>query len=155
MRETYRLRGNRVQPLDVESIDIIASNIARIFKITKRNRRKLDATFEKLFEFGITLNVISDEEWLFVTRGHYDPDTMTISLPQSVYYHACGGQRDALEIVLHEMGHLFLGHKAILHHSSREPTCEEDAEWQADMFAEIILRNMGYQMEQISFDFYM
>ena len=30
----------------------------------------------------------------------------------------------------------------------------EDAEWQADTFAEAILEYMGYRNEQLTFDFY-
>uniref|UniRef100_UPI0018F0DF1A ImmA/IrrE family metallo-endopeptidase n=3 Tax=Vibrionaceae TaxID=641 RepID=UPI0018F0DF1A len=94
-------------------------------------------------------------EWFFVTKGHCDPSKATISVPQSIYDNACIGERDALAVMLHEMGHLFLGHRPLLHYSSEPASKEEDAEWQADNFAEVILKSMGYQTEQLSFDFYM
>lgn len=89
------------------------------------------------------------------TIGHYDPSTLTISIPDRVYINASKGERDALFIVLHEIGHLMLAHKALLHHSNTPPQQNEDAEWQADLFAEMILSQMGFNMHQLSFDFYM
>ena len=155
MPETYQLRGNRVQPLPFSHIEMVATNVGKAFHFSKRNRKRLDEVFESLFELGITLNVIRDEEWFFVTKGHCDPSKATISVPQSIYLNACSGERDALAVMLHELGHLFLGHKAVLHFSNEDPTKEEDAEWQADTFAAVILTNMGYRTDQMSFDFYM
>lgn len=68
---------------------------------------------------------------------------------------ACAGEKNALFVVLHELGHLFLGHTVMLHNAKTEPTMIEDAEWQADFFAEQVLRLMGYELSQLSFDFYM
>ncbi|EOX3401521.1 ImmA/IrrE family metallo-endopeptidase [Vibrio cholerae] len=154
MPELYRLRGNRVQPLPFSHIHTVATNVGNAFGFTKRSRRKLDGVFESLFNLGIILNVIADEDWLFVTKGHCDPSKATICVPQSIYDNACIGERDALAVMLHEMGHLFLGHRPVLHYSNEPAIREEDAEWQADSFAEAILKNMGYQTEQLSFDFY-
>ncbi|ASM54100.1 hypothetical protein PNIG_a2038 [Pseudoalteromonas nigrifaciens] len=41
-----------------------------------------------------------------------------------------------------------------MHYSDKPAEEIEDAEWQADMFAEIILSIMGYETKQLSFDFY-
>ncbi len=155
MPETYRLRGNRVQPMSLSHICIVANNVGKAFGFNKRNKRNLDEVFESLFELGVILNVIDDEDWLFVTKGHCDPSKATICVPQSIYDNACIGERDALAVMLHEMGHLFLGHRPVLHYSNEPAVQEEDAEWQADSFAEVILKSMGYQTEQLSFDFYM
>jgi putative toxin-antitoxin system, toxin component len=43
----------------------------------------------------------------------------------------------------------------VLHNAKERPTRIEDAEWQADTFAERILIEMGYYVDQLSFDFYM
>jgi Zn-dependent peptidase ImmA (M78 family) len=155
MAERYRLRGNRVAPLPLSHIDKVAVQIAKSLGFNKRNRRSLDKVFEPLSRFGITIKVVEDEEWIFFTKGHYDPTTATISVPQSIYLDACVGLRDALAVMLHELGHLFLGHRALLHHTDdREVTMQEDAEWQADSFAEKILEIMGYELAQLSLDFY-
>ncbi len=55
--------------------------------------------------------------------------------------------------MLHELGHVFLMHQAYLHKADESPTINEDPEWQADTFAEIILEAMGYSITQISLDF--
>ncbi|ENQ8613746.1 M48 family metalloprotease [Vibrio fluvialis] len=154
MSEIYRLRGNRVQPLPFSHIHNVATNVGKAFRFTKRNKHNLDYVFESLFDLGVILNVIADEDWLFVTKGHCDPSKATICVPQSIYDNACVGERDALAVMLHEMGHLFLGHRPVLHFSNEPAIKEEDAEWQADSFAEVILKSMGYQTEQLSFDFY-
>lgn len=153
MNEPYQLRGNRVQPLDKKSIELMALNVAHALKIKRRNRKRLDESFEILTDFSVTLNVWEDEEWNFLTRGHFDPITMVISVPNSIYELACEGEKEALSVMLHEMGHLFLGHRAVLHHSASAPQKEEDAEWQADEFARVILESMGYTTKQMSFDF--
>ena len=102
---------------------------------------------------------MSDKEWAKytndLTRGHFYPPTRTIRIPERIYTMACRGERDALFVMLHELGHLFLGHNAVLHNAKERPTRIEDAEWQADTFAERILIEMGYYVDQLSFDFYM
>lgn len=158
--EPYQLRGNRVDPLDLKQIQSTALNVCHFLNFQRPKRRKapnFDKVFESLSKFSVTLNVIDEQDWLELTRGHFDPATLTISIPGPVYEDACLGDPDALFIVLHELGHLFLGHKALLH-SSREPATQaEDAEWQADTFADTILTYLGLSgsNSQLSFDFYM
>lgn len=150
----YRLRGTRVDPLSKRNIENAAIVIAEEFRLRKRDRKNCDKAFEKLSEYGITVSVIPDEEWLGLTKGHCDPSTFTISIPNHIYLNACKGEKNALEVMLHELGHLFLMHKPVLHFTDSQPTEAEDSEWQADFFAEVILKNMGYKTEQLSFDFY-
>jgi hypothetical protein len=152
---SYQLRGNRVEPLGSESIEKSALMLAKVLGLSKRNKKKIDKSFEKLSAFGITIDPIDDREWLGLTKGHFDPATHTISIPEKIYDAACDGEQDALSVMLHELGHLFLGHKAVLHKSDTAATISEDAEWQADTFAEAILLSMGYKTHQLMFDFYM
>ncbi len=44
-------------------------------------------------------------------------------------------------------------YQAYLHKADGPPTINEDPEWQADTFAEIILEAMGYSIAQFSLDF--
>ncbi|MCG9755027.1 ImmA/IrrE family metallo-endopeptidase [Shewanella insulae] len=150
----YRLRGTRVDPYTEKQIISAASIIADELKFCRRDRKRCDKAFERLSEYGITISVIPDDEWLGLTKGHYDPSTFTISVPNHIYVNACKGEKNALEVMLHELGHLFLLHKAVLHYTDSLPTKEEDSEWQADFFAEVILKRMGYSTKQLSFDFY-
>lgn len=151
----YRLRGTRVDPMSKQKIANVASIIAEEFKFNKRGKRNCDRGFERLSEFGITLSVIPDNEWLGLTKGHFDPSTFTVSVPNNIYLNACKGEKNALEVMLHELGHLFLLHKPVLHFTDSPPTEAEDSEWQADFFADVILEKMGYETNQMSFDFYL
>lgn len=150
----YQLRGTRVASMEKSEIEKIALNVARVFKLSKSRKKYLDQSFEFLSVFGVTLSVIDYDEWPGFTTGHFDPSTVTLSVPEAIYENACKGEREALFVMLHELGHLFLSHKALLHSSNKVATINEDSEWQADTFAEAILTLMGYTTTQISFDFY-
>lgn len=156
----YQMRGSRVSPMHEDVIAGKATNFCIAFGLTKRGKKKrYDKAFELLALYGITLNVMEDHEWkkttMDLTIGHCDPSTLTISVPKRIYEMACKGERAALSIMLHELGHLLLGHKPVLHFSSSSPLQIEDAEWQADTFAEVALERMGYEVAQLAFDFYM
>lgn len=155
----YELRGNRVAPMLKEEIIAMAVNFCHEFGINKRKKKRCDKIFENIeyqSDFVISLSVIPDKEWgeNNPIRGHFDPTTFTITVPESTYKLACNGDRDSLFIIFHEYGHLFLGHKAVLHNSKIPPVKQEDAEWQADTFAEFILQKLGfYDSAQIELDF--
>ncbi|MEN4558078.1 ImmA/IrrE family metallo-endopeptidase [Pantoea agglomerans] len=161
MTQNYLMRGNRVNSMSETEIARMAAGFCHVFKLKRhiRSRSRYDKVLEGLVEYGITLDPIQDREWERLTYGftigHYDPATMTISVPNRVYVDACEGERDALFIIFHELGHLVLAHKALLHSSKKPPVQSEDAEWQADTFAEMVLNNIGYETKQLSFDFYL
>lgn len=56
-------------------------------------------------------------------------------------------------MLFHELGHLVLGHRPLLHKGNKPALEIEDAEWQADLFAEVVLKELGFYMDQLSFDF--
>lgn len=154
----YVLRGNRVAPMSMSDIASSAINYSTIFNLKALKRKKrLDRAFEMLSEYGITLNVVEDHIWTKVTynltSGHYDPSTLTISVPNWIFELACRGEREALFVLFHELGHLILGHRPLLHKANKPSSQIEDAEWQADLFAEVVLRELGFYMDQLSFDF--
>jgi len=140
-----------------EEIAYKAINFCNAFGIsaTKRKRKRYDVLFEKLSSYGITLSVMEDRQWESLTYdltiGHCDPASLTITVPNKI----CLGEEHALAVIFHELGHLLLGHKPVLHFSNKEPTRAEDAEWQADTFAEIVLETIGVRTSQMSLDFYM
>ena len=152
MIEEYQMRGNRVAPMELDDIKRIAINSCKVLKLSKETKLDFDSVFESLVLYGITLQVIPDKEWLGVTEGHCDPNDLTISIPNKTYIAASKGKREALFTIFHEMGHILLGHKAILHHSQHNPTYKEDSEWQADHFASTILLEIGIEL-QFSFNF--
>ncbi|WP_437216626.1 ImmA/IrrE family metallo-endopeptidase [Pectobacterium sp. LFLA-215] len=155
---SYVLRGNRVAPMVVSDVRNHAINFSHFFNLKHmKKKKKLDMVFESLSEFGIVLSVIDDKAWekmtYGLTTGHYDPSSLTISVPNSIYELACDGEREALFVLFHELGHFVLGHRAVLHNSKKPPQEIEDAEWQADTFAEVILSEIGFYMNQLTFDF--
>lgn len=157
----YQMRGNRVSPMQEEEIAYRAINFCNAIGMTatKRKRKRYDSFFESLSIYGITLSVMDDKEWedltYDLTIGHCDPASLTITVPNKIYENACLGEEHALAVIFHELGHLLLGHKPVLHFSSKEPTRVEDAEWQADTFAETVLETIGVRTIQMSLDFYM
>lgn len=154
----YQLRGNRVTPMQEEEIASIAMGFFYEFGLSNVPTNRLDIIFEKLGEYPtISLDILTDKRWeketKNLTNGHFDHSTGTIRVPQRIYMKACKGEKEQLFIMLHELGHLFLGHKPVLHNSHIPPKRNEDAEWQADTFANIILEQLGYIDMQLSFDF--
>ncbi|QHP82637.1 toxin [Pectobacterium odoriferum] len=135
-----------------------AINYTAIFNLKSLKKKKcLDKAFEGLSEYGITLNVVEDHIWsratYDLTSGHYDPVTLTISVPNQTFELACRGDREALFVLFHELGHLVLGHRPLLHKANKPPVQIEDAEWQADLFADVVLQELGFDMHQLSFEF--
>ena len=157
MSEEYQMRGNRVAPMEMKDIRTRAFNFCKIFNISKDTELDFGIIFENLFPFGITLKIISDDQWkdltYNLTDGHCDPNELAISIPNRTYISACKGNKEALFTFFHELGHLLLGHKAVLHHSLIKPNYYEDAEWQADLFAEIVLSEIKKSQNQMAFNF--
>jgi putative toxin-antitoxin system, toxin component len=151
-----QMHGYRVLPMANDEIARVAMKTAKLLGFTRPNRKKPDVVLEQLSRV-VTLDVLPDHEWqeitLDLTKGHFSPLEMTIRIPERIYQAACLGEQDALEVILHELGHMVLMHQSFLHKSEAPPTQYEDPEWQADMFAEIILTGMGYDAKQMSLDF--
>lgn len=149
----YILRGARVQMLDAETIRLIAIEVAKILKINQRTITKMDMFMEMLEEQGISYDVIDDKEWFKITNAACLNNTILI--PETRYTQICKGDKESVFIFFHELGHLLLAHKAMLHHSDVEPTKFEDAEWQADEFSKHILDIMKihYIPEQLRLPF--
>lgn len=150
----YQMRGMQVLQIPAEVIHEGAKRFCQEFSIRKRAKTKrYDVVFELLAQYSITLNVVNDDEWrlmtLGLTEGHCDPHDLTISIPESIYFEACAGDRYALSVVFHEIGHLLLMHKQLLHYSIDKPTQEVDSEWQADTFADCVLKELGVVVEQL------
>lgn len=156
----HEINGLRVNPMTKEEIKKRALPIAEHLGFTEKGRRRLalDGILEKLSTI-INLEVFSTQEWQELThdltKGHFSPGELTIRIPEIIYEAACKGERDGLEVVLHELGHAFLAHHVTLHKAIDPPTEQENAEWQADTFADIILEAMGYYRapKQLSLDF--
>lgn len=154
----YEMKGLRVKPMTRDEIEKVALPLAKHLKFTKwyKQRSRFDDVIENITGI-VNLEVMSEDEWkeltLNLTKGHFSPSEFTIRIPENTYLSACQGDKDALEILLHELGHVFLMHSTYLHKADSPPTLFENPEWQADTFAEIILELMGYETKQLTLDF--
>ena len=138
--QKYQLKGNRVAR--VSAIDI--SERAQRFCELRRTRFNIAAFLETLSHHKICIDPVDDREWLWVTDAICDPEKLTVLIPNSAYMKACSGDHEALGVIFHEIGHIVLAHKAVLHNEkSAPPSYEEDAEWQADQFAAYVVAKMG------------
>lgn len=156
--EQYLMRGMRVAPMHKPDIEQRVQFFCDIFGLSKKTK-SFAHVFEKLVLYGITLEIIDDDEWQKITFdltvGHCDPSDLTISIPDRIYTLACKGDRSSLSVMFHEIGHLLLMHKPLLHYSVTNPDCSEDSEWQADTFSELVLKTIGFKIEQLVFEFHM
>ncbi len=143
MKTDYKLKGNRVSPLSFYQVREMAELMCKAYKLKKGKKLKLDTLLDSLSYFKIELDIVEDSEWLEVTSGCYNPNTGQISLPNFRYVSACKGNTTDMHIVFHEIGHALLGHKSMLHYSTTPPIMQEDAEWQADCFADSVFFRLG------------
>lgn len=152
----YLMRGNRVSPLNFHEVAKLASFFTKILNINKRTPSDLANFLERLPVIfpNLNIDIVDDDEWLSITEAYYDPENQTINLPNLLYNKAIHGDFESIAIIFHEIGHFFLGHKAILHHNSEPPKEKEDAEWQANTFSDCVMQAMKISsVEQFSFDF--
>lgn len=148
MTSDYQLRGNRVAIQTLKDINSIANLICKATGIKKNKPIHFDKILEALGKIGINQDIVDDSDWLPITRGCYNPTTGMISLPNSVYMGACANKYEDLHIGFHEIGHAILSHKPLLHYSTVPAVKEEDAEWQADAFADFIMNKMGLKPDK-------
>lgn len=139
------LRGHRVQQMSPHEIQAVASYVVNRFGITKDSLQRMDRLIDRLWnEASILIDVVEDKEWLNVANAWFDPVNYQISIPQSLYnvlLHKRFTQKKkwAIAVLFHELGHLSLSHKAVLHHANLPPCQYEDSEWQADYFSDVVM----------------
>lgn len=151
----YCMRGHRVPAMSPESIKSVAKRVCDILQIRKSSfrRRKTESLISRFEHYGINVDVINDLDWLDATRATVDPQTGMIYVPQKLYNDLCRGRADAIRIFLHEIGHIVLGHRPLLHFAESTPMRVEDSEWQADYFADSILDLLGMPKVEIQMEF--
>lgn len=144
VHSNYQLRGQRVVGLTAKQIESAASVSVPVLGISKDTKLDMGRFIEQLGDrFGIEVDVIDDDEWFHITNAICDPSMLAIAMPNQLYVDIDEGKPEALFIFFHELGHILLAHKPILHFSDSPATQQEDAEWQADLFSEHVLKIMG------------
>lgn len=146
---TYSMRGERVMRLSKSEIERRARSFCRALGLGSRGvKQPIVQAIEGLrVSHGIPLNLdaIYDDEWELygIAEALCDPRSLSILMPNSLYIRVANNDPEALLILFHELGHIFLGHTPVLHYRrDTAPVKEEDAEWQADVFAESALRRL-------------
>lgn len=135
--------GFRVPGRKVVDIRATALSARRFFEITG-SQFNAEAILESLSRYGVTLDVVADDDQE-LPRGIeacWVPDTVTLTIRESVYVAACQGVPRALFTVAHELGHLILAHRRpAFNRQTQRHSFEvwEDSEWQADQFAAELL----------------
>jgi len=148
----YQLRGHRVAPMQFSEIESKALGFCRRFGLTPGAEKRMGLLFDKLAdEATITIDPICPDDWNYSTEAICAPQSRTIHVPEATYQKATRGDPRALEIMFHELGHVLLGHQPVHHHEGLSPPHQsEDAEWQADLFAMVVLKYMqvriGWQL---------
>lgn len=143
MEGEYQLRGIRVAKQSARDISSMANLLCKAAGFKKNKPMNIDKMFEVLRNINIEYDVVEDDQWLPITSGCYNPSNGCISFPNSVYVGACNNNYDDMHIAFHEIGHALLFHRPLLHYSNIPATQEEDAEWQADKFADFIFNKIG------------
>lgn len=134
--------------LTAKQIEAVASVSVAALGINRDTSLHMDKFIEKLGErFGIEVDVIEDDEWFLITNAICDPSIPAMAMPKQLYMDIDSGKPEALFIFFHELGHILLAHKPILHFSDNPATQQEDAEWQADLFSEHVLKIMSVRRE--------
>lgn len=148
--DQYSMRGHRVRSMKEEKIKLLAEIICTGLRIDSCTRRAMPKFIENLYDpFDIIIEVIPDKEWYYPTDAISRPELREIHLPEKNYKAACKGDPYAVFTFFHELGHVFLGHEKIFHNEkSCPPSIEEDAEWQADTFAEYIVSKMAIRKQK-------
>ena len=140
----YILRGPRVIPLTLDTITQTACKVIDILNISTKTISDIDMFIEDLWsDHSINVEIIDDSEWMDVVDALCRPSQFTIAMPEKLYLSLLAGDNiQSFFVFFHELGHLLLGHEPVLHHSTIKPTMYEDAEWQADVFADVILNHL-------------
>lgn len=136
---SYRLRGYIVSSMGIQAIRDKAIYVRSILGLT-RNPVDLEIFLEQLSDFGITIDVVSDED-MQGFENHSEaccvPQTATIYLTEETYRKACMNDARTRFTIFHELGHLLLGHNRELHRANipKDVKPYQDSEWQADRFS--------------------
>lgn len=156
MSSSYQLRGQRVEEMTPDDVKFSAQKAIEVLNIKRSTLKKMDTFIEDLPNLlpKFNVDVIANEQWLGFADALYDPQTFTIAIPNSLYVKMVKeNDSHAIFIFFHELGHALLGHRPVLHHAGIEVSQYEDAEWQADCFAEEILSILGeFKYKQLQLD---
>lgn len=135
------LNGFRVPPLSTGNIRCTADNVRQILQIGEKvTQLKMGRFLDELsVQYNISYDVLEQHE-----MPHHGveacciPEKLEISIRADVYERACKDEPRARFTIIHEFGHLILGHRRTINREvmNHQPLKTfEDSEWQANQFA--------------------
>lgn len=134
------LNGFRVPPQSITHIRCTADNVRYILKIGEEvTQLKMGHFLDGLSNYGISYDVLEPHE--MPHRGVEAcciPENLDICIRDDVYECACKDEPRARFTIIHEFGHLILGHRRTMNREAinNQPLKTfEDSEWQANQFA--------------------
>ncbi|OYQ80863.1 hypothetical protein B9T11_05110 [Wohlfahrtiimonas chitiniclastica] len=160
------MRGHRVVAKNTAEIVSLATTLVRLLGLShSKFIEKPELIIDQIASqsiFDLRFELIPDNEWMFPVNGLYDPVRREIKIPHRIWKQLSYKTKtreyrkrkmEALRVLLHELGHYFLRHEFRYFDEKSSPaTREEDAEYQADLFADAMMMCLGLQvdLEQMS-----
>jgi len=136
---TGPLNGFRVPPRSIANIRCAADNVRQVLEIGEKvTQLRMGHFLDELSnKYNIVYDVLEPYEMPHrEVEACCNPESLEICIREDVYERACKDEPRARFTIIHEFGHLILGHRRTI---NREvPTTLEtfeDSEWQANQFA--------------------
>lgn len=147
------LNGFRVQPRNIHSIRQSANAVRELLGIGDNIKELSMSRFlDDLASYGVTYDVLEEDDMPHVgVEACCDPQNLLLCLREDVFVRACINDPRARFTIMHEFGHLLLGHARTTNRtesSVRPPRVFEDSEWQANQFAAEILMPLNMIKEK-------
>ena len=140
MHENGPLNGFRVNPRSINDIRRIASFIRKVFFPHGEHVVDTETLLEKLPDYGMRVEILEDNELPRGVEACCIPETLTIYLKESTYSFVRNGNPRARFTVIHEIGHMILGHTRTLNREQPGQLKDyENSEWQANQYAAELL----------------
>ncbi|PXX73714.1 ImmA/IrrE family metallo-endopeptidase [Rivihabitans pingtungensis] len=138
------LGGFRVAGRRVAEIRVSANNVRRILGIGGTPQDiNVGLLLDQLsVKYSITYDVLESADMPHRDiEACWDPDSMTMYIRSDVFRKACSNDSRARFTIMHELGHVLLGHRRTINRSRADcqPQIYEDSEWQANQFAAELL----------------
>lgn len=128
--------GFRVPPKSTIAIRAQALKARRVLGVADRPFFPMAIFIERLFDLGITVDIVEDDELPLGVEACCAPESAVIMLSHETYRRAAADDGRGRFTVIHELGHLTLSHTRTFHRESqRRIQVFEDSEWQANTFA--------------------
>ncbi|EGK07400.1 hypothetical protein HMPREF0476_1813 [Kingella kingae ATCC 23330] len=143
--EPYQLRGYMVQARTNREIAQFAVQLFINFINNGIQTPNIENLIDILSEQDISIHIETNAKWDRVhsihKKGESTPSKKEIVIPKRVFDGAKKLNTEDLEVFFHEIGHVILKHSPIYMKSEGYVITEiDDAEAQADYFAEIMLK---------------